>query len=830
MKLKHAIIEIMGRDDLKQVVADLEIDGVDRRSREAMAEVVSRARRATPADLLEYLVERQVKEVCESVGVSARGRRRALIQRLLDGSSETTPAERGAKQRSRRKRGGRKPHDAQAEAEENQGEVSWMAADEVKNSDNPQPALDVHVKDEESTAGGFQIRRTELVWPGKYDDAGNVAEAPRVSLPFQVIEAIQEGRSVRTGARQMTLPLFGEEPSGPEEDGWRNKLIWGDNLHVMGSLLQSFAGKIDLIYIDPPFLAGRDFKHSVVIGESRFVVEDSKIESLLQVKAYYDTWGRGLESYLQMLYSRLQLARELLSARGSIYVHMGPGISQYVQALLDEVFGPSNGIELVWKRTTAHADTRIYGTVHDALFFYWKTDERIWNQQYGPHDPAYLESKYRHTDSDGRRYRLDNITSPNPRPNMVYEWKGHSPPAMGWRYSKERMAELDAEGRIWYPDSKDKRPQLKRYLDESPGVPVSALWTDINPVNSQAGEDTGYDTQKPEALLERIIQSSSEEGALVADFFLGSGTTVAVAEKLGRRWIGCDLGRFAVHTARKRLLDLRVKDSHSLQERGCRPFEILNLGKYERKYWQGITFGDDRDEPDRAAIAAYVQFILELHHAMPVAGAHVHGRKGSALVHVGAVDAPVTISQIEQALVETKSKGARELHVLAWEWEMGLHDPLAKMAKTQHGVTLRLLNIPREAMDRRAVDAGDVQFFDLAYLEVEVKSAGKGVKAGKTACVRLKDFVIPNTDLIPEEVRNKIKKWSDYIDYWAIDWDFRDDTFTNQWQTYRTRKDRTLALESPTHTYEAAGAYRILVKVVDIFGNDTSHLLPWEAR
>ena len=196
-------------------------------------------------------------------------------------------------------------------------------------------------------------------------------------------------------------------------------------------------------------------------------------------------------------------------------------------------------------------------------------------------------------------------------------------------------------------------------------------------------------------------------------------------------------------------------------------------------------------------------------------------------MHVGAVDAPVTISQVEQALSECEERGARELHVLGWEWEMGLHDPLGKFAKAQHGVSLRLLNIPREVMDRRALEAGDVQFFDLAYLKVELKGGARGSRRVKA---KLENFVISNTDLIPEEVRKKVRKWSDYIDHWAVDWDFRDDTFINQWQTYRTLKDRKLVLESAEHTYDAPGVYRVLVKVVDIFGNDTSHLLSWKAK
>jgi hypothetical protein len=380
------------------------------------------------------------------------------------------------------------------------------------------------------------------------------------------------------------------------------------------------------------------------------------------------------------------------------------------------------------------------------------------------------------------------------------------------------MQALHDAGRLIY--TKNGVPEFKRYLDESEGIPIQSVWADINPVNSQATEDTGYDTQKPECLLERIVQTSSDEGCIVADFFCGSGTTLAVAEKLNRRWIGCDLGRFAIHTTRKRLLGIP----------DCKPFEILNLGQYERKHWQGVTFGDERPtEPGQAAVAAYVRFILDLYHAQPLPGTHVHGRKGGALVHVGAVDAPVTVSQINAALAETAAVGQSELHVLGWEWEMGMHDPVVQQAKQSHGVRLRLLNIPREVMERQAVDRGDVRFFDLAHLEADVEPDG-GKAGSRTIRVRLTDFVIPDTDLIPEEVRSKIRKWSDYVDYWAVDWDFQHDTFMNQWQAYRTRKVRKLDLESATHTYEQPGTYRVLVKVVDIFGNDTSRLLTWEAR
>ena len=334
---------------------------------------------------------------------------------------------------------------------------------------------------------------------------------------------------------------------------------------------------------------------------------------------------------------------------------------------------------------------------------------------------------------------------------------------------------------------------------------------------STANERVGFATQKPEKLLERIVSASTPLWALVADFFCGSGTMLAVAEKLGRRWIGCDLSRWAIHVTRKRLLGIE----------GCKPFEVLDLGKYERQYWQGVTFGDGKDKSvTEQALYDYLAFILKLYGAQPVAGMqHLHGRKGKAMVHVGAVDAPVTIGEISQALDECERLKQRELHVLGWEWEMGLAGPNNEYRKggpmhdeaRKKGVKLVLLQIPREVMEQQAVAKGDVRFFELAYLDLEIRKPAK-----RTVQIALKDFVIPNTELIPDDVRAKIKKWSDYIDYWAVDWDFQNDTFMQGWVAYRTCKQRKLPLVSDPHTYEKPGAYRILVKVIDIFGNDTS--------
>jgi adenine-specific DNA-methyltransferase len=662
---------------------------------------------------------------------------------------------------------------------------------------------------------GIEVTKTELVWPGKYSEGGTVKEVPHVSLPFQVIETVNESRATREAQKHAVQGTLFDVWEGKEGDtfeaGWSNKLIWGDNLLVMASLLEKFAGKIDLVYIDPPFATGADFSFRTEVGDG--AADVFKEQSLIEEKAYRDTWGRSPDSYLEMLTPRLVLIRELLSSRGSAYVHIGPQINHLVRCLLDEVFGGTNSRrEIIWKRVSARGHGNYYPATHDAILFYSKTDELTWNQLYEPLDAEYVADKYRFSDPGGRRYRKDNCLNQNPdRPNLTYDWKGH---VRTWRWTKEKMQELDKAGRLIY--TKSGLPEYKRYLDESLGTPLQSIWTDIPPVNSQADEDTGYDTQKPEGLLDRIIRASSNPGDLVADFFCGSGTALAVAEKLGRRWIGCDLGRWGMHVSRKRLLGIEK----------CKPFHVLNLGRYERQYWQGATFGYAKGTAVvEQALYEYLAFVLKLYGAQPLAGmVHLHGKKGRAMIHIGAVDAPVTIAEIDAALDECVKLRQRDLHVLGWEWEMGLYDLMVEAAKKK-SVKLSLFQIPREVMEQQATAKGDVHFFELAYLEADIKHTKK-----LTTRVTLSDFVIPNTELIQEDVRSKVKKWSDYIDYWAVDWNFQNDTFMQGWVTYRTRRERKLPLISDPHTYGKPGNYRILVKVIDIFGNDTSQAFDVEVK
>jgi DNA modification methylase len=613
----------------------------------------------------------------------------------------------------------------------------------------------------------IDITQPELVWPGKYDEHGNRVVNRGMALPFQVVETIKEGRASRAVGH--TTDLFAAKPSGQDE--WRNKLIWGDNQLVLASLMAEFAGKVDLIYIDPPFGTGSDFSFKVLVGDGDDPLP-GKEPSLMEEKAYRDTWGGGLSSYLSMLASRLELLRGLLSETGSIFVHLDVHVGPYVKVLMDEIFGRENfQNEIAWYYYNKMHDSRkrLLPKAFDQILYYVKSKQASYTYNALTEDRDEPVKQLKRVKVDGRM-----INARDENGNVIYQEKSTRTVDTVWRI------------RCLQPANK-------------------AEWVH-------------YDTQKPVDLIERVLAVASKPGDLVLDCFAGSGSTLVAAERNDRRWIGADLGRFAIHTTRKRLLETP----------DCKPFEVLNLGQYERKYWQGVNFGDERPaEQDVAAVAAYARFILDLYHAQPIAGTHVHGKKGAALVHVGAVDAPVTIREVNEAVAEVAALGQKELHVLGWEWEMGLHDPLAQQVQRSHQVKLRLLNIPREVMERQAVERGDVRFFDLAHLEAEIvpdKHAKRRVR------VKLANFVIPDTELIPDEVRAKIAKWSDYIDYWAVDWDFRHDTFMNQWQAYRTRANRKLALESDAHQYTEPGRYQVLVKVVDIFGNDTSQLLTWEVR
>ena len=377
------------------------------------------------------------------------------------------------------------------------------------------------------------------------------------------------------------------------------QLWYGDCLTVMRDHMK--LGSVDLIYLDPPFNSQREY-NAIYKDETGRPLPD-------QIEAFCDLWELDEEreralrtmpvlmresgiaddavefwrlwmnalrntqprllAYLSYMVERLLVMKGLLKPTGSVYLHCDPTASHYIKVMMDAIFGHDNfRNEIVWKRTSTHSDSKTWSRVSDTILFYSKGKRFTWNTPHAPHSDEYVANKYRHHDADGRLYRLDNMTSPNPRPNMMYEWKGYPSPTKGWRYSEATMAKLDAEGRIWYPRFKggeydtSRRPQLKRYLDEMKGGVMGNVWTDISPINSQARERLGYATQKPLPLLERIIRASSEPGDMVFDPFCGCATTLEAAHSLGRQWIGIDI---AIHAV-KRVARVRLQERLGLIE------------------------------------------------------------------------------------------------------------------------------------------------------------------------------------------------------------------------------------------------------------------------
>jgi site-specific DNA-methyltransferase (adenine-specific)/adenine-specific DNA-methyltransferase len=643
-------------------------------------------------------------------------------------------------------------------------------------------------------------REVELVWNGKTRDVCTTV------LPFQTLEHVDEPRA-ETKAQE---DLF--DSRGRQLRGWTNKLIWGDNKLILsslkaGALRQQIedAGGLKLIYIDPPFDVGADFSMDIEIGGETFHKEPNLLEQI----AYRDTWGRGADSFLAMLYERLILMHDLLAEDGSIYVHMGPNVAYAVEAAVREVFGgPGASATITWKRVTAHGDSQRWGVVHDTIMWWTKGDRFIWNPQYQPYDEEYLASKYTNKTPDGRVYRLDNLTSPNPRPNMMYEWRGCPSPAMGWRYEYATMERLYSEGSIEMPRKPGGRPQLRRFLQKGKGVPVGTVWADISPVNSQAKEDTGYATQKSEALLERILSASTQKGDLVADFFCGSGTSAAVAEKLGRKWITTDLGKFAIHTTRKRLIGVQREKKGAGHD--FRAFEVLNLGRYERQAY--LNVGGRLTEKQRAQALQqkeneFRDLILRAYKATGFGGLEgaqaqdgfFHGARNGRLVVIGPINLPVGRLFVEEVITECRKRGASRVDVLAFEFEMGLFPAVLEEARSK-GIDLAPKYIPAEVFDKRAVEKGQVVFHDVSFVEATPRYDKRSKRAVK---IELTDFSVYYTQGAAEaaiaamkEGKSEVmceqgqlykvskskegvvkkerltKRWTDWVDYWAVDFDY----------------------------------------------------------
>ena len=639
-----------------------------------------------------------------------------------------------------------------------------------------------------------ESRQVELLWNGKTTKTSNIV------LPFQSIEHIDEPRSEEKIEFQRSL----FDTSGQRVRGWSNKLIWGDNKFVLSSLQSGplreeieANGGIKLIYIDPPFDVGSDFNTTIEIGDSSF----EKAPTVLEEIAFRDTWGKGQDSFLAMIYDRLKLMHSLLANDGSIFVHCDYRLSGSLRIVLDEIFGKDNfRNEIIWfYPDTPGRSNNYFPRKHDSIFYFSKSNEHTF----------YADE-----------VRVEILEASKERYKSVRKLGG-----------KEYVGGVSADiGKV--PED---------------------VWR-LSTVKGNAKESQGYPTQKPEKLLERIIKSVTKEGEIIADFFAGSGTTVSVAEKLNRKWLTSDIGRFSINTTRKRMI--QVQRDKKENEEDFRSFEIYSIGSYSIK--------DEKKEDE------FRELVLQAYKAEKLNNSMFTGKKGSAYIAIGPQDLPCSRDFVDDMVQECINQGAVNLDVLSFEFGMGVV-PEAQEDALSKGVKLSLKYIPREVFDKRAVESNAVRFSEVGFLDVDIKT----LKKNREATVTLKDFSIfysqdtlqktgealgkgKSTVILDNGKILKISKdkagiikqeeiatnWMDWIDYWSIDFNYEDRpeliitegedgklqqvetgrfVFDNNWQSFKTR-DSELELTSATYQYPNSGTYKIAVKVIDVFGNDTTRV------
>lgn len=736
-------------------------------------------------------------------------------------------------------------------------------------------------------------REVELVWNGKTNEVTDIV------LPFQVIEQIDEPREEQDTKLQMGLFDFDER--GRQIKGWTNKLIWGDNKLILSSLKNGplreeieKEGGIKLIYIDPPFDVGADFSMDIEIGDEQLHKEPSVLEEL----AYRDTWGKGADSWIAMMYERLQLMRDLLSKDGCIYVHCDYRVNGYARLMMDEVFGKDNFRNEIYARRkikniqTQFDEVKQLNIAVDSIFWYSKI----------------IDTRFKVPQKKGGEQNLNqwnNFYNNADRPTLRYPLLGIELNKGQWRWTKDKADEAvknyqeyinNYANKMSLYDYWLKTGESKRFIKREQGstrcyywippkdeIDSDTYWGDIYAYDNSPGY---YPTQKAEPLLERIINSSSKQDDIILDVFAGSGTTLKVAEKLGRKWIGADLGKFAIHTSRKRLIETQ----RELKKEGknYRAFEILNLGKYERQHYIGINpnlSSDNQQKQAQKREKDFVDLILKAYKAERIDGFETfYGKKSGRMVSIGPINLPITRLFVEEVINECIEKKLTKADVLAFEFEMGLFPNIMDHAKDK-GIDLALKYIPPDVFDKRAVEKNQVVFHDVCYIEVKpiVKKGSVSVQlidfsvfynqesiaqvesllknGGNKVVVENGQIIKVSKDkdgIVSKEVLTK--KWTDWIDYWAVDFDFEnkkeiirvlkpdakpvqkrlvgeedptqldfsdyeekwtgDYIFENEWQSFRTKKNRDIELISISKQLNP-GRRKIAVKVVDIFGNDT---------
>lgn len=660
-----------------------------------------------------------------------------------------------------------------------------------------------------------------------------IEELPRIASEGRqeaqrIIERLSSGTRIGLQTNELVLPrkdvsgfFRGQVPNIPNAfnaalDGgsWMNRLVYGDNLLTMQALLAgdpqtglpSLRGKVDLIYIDPPFDSKANYRTPITLPNASFSQRPTVIEQF----AYADTWEEGTISYLKMIYPRLMLMKEMLSEKGSIYVHIDWHIGAYVKVVLDEIFGKENfRNEIIWKRGTvkgAKAVGNQFARNHDMILYYSKGNDYVYHTQYLPYSKEYIKQRYTKDDNDGRGPYTDQ--------------------AIGTR-SEDSLIEMEKDNRIFITSTGKRR--VKYYLSEAKGIAMDDSWNDISEVNSMAKENVGYATQKPEALLERIIKASSNEGDLVCDFFGGSGTTAAVAEKLGRRWITCDIGKPASLVMRKRFIDQEVN-----------PFLYQSIGDYQKEAFH--------NNKKLRRVGDLSQVVLGLFGALPFSPEQVSDRnfgyvKGTRnLVMVDSPNRLTTAATVRRA-VEAKASllggDWDKVIVLGWNFAFDISQAIEKYKNSN----VEVLVIPPDLLDKlskkgfkKLIADKTVRFSSLQYLvvnPVEVTVSGNGEDE---LDISLSNYVLLSPDNIPLDDKDKenLQKVMEQdplslIEYWSIDPDYDGDTFRSTWQDYRENVDND---SDPLHcVYSTRSAMphkderKVCVKAVDVFGFESQVIL-----
>lgn len=640
----------------------------------------------------------------------------------------------------------------------------------------------------------------------------------------QILEQLEGRNRVSLQTRELVIPSKAREGLDLRfDDGERvihapNRLIYGDNLLAMAALLAgdedspSLRGKIDLIYIDPPFDSKADYRTKIKLPGTTI---DQK-PTVLEQFAYSDTWSDGTASYVAMIVPRLVLMRELLAETGSIYVHIDYRVAHYLKIILDEVFGRESFVnEVIWPGAIgdSSAKNKKFIKSHDTIFFYRKNPKKIvWNEVFQAH--AGSNKKRLKTDEAGQ-YRLGPIDNPGGGGYVYDLGLGEKPPAGGYRMPKETALEWLEEGILWVKAG--RVPQKKIYLNPE-GVRSRDVWSDVQTL--QKGETTGYGTQKPGRLLERIIQASSDEGDLVADFFVGSGTTAAVAERLGRCWVVTDLGKPSTMIVRKRLIDQDAK-----------PFLYQAIGDYQVEQARS-TLGRSFRVGDLAKVVLDLFGALPLPHEENVNGSLGRLPGTRTLVLADSPSRLTTISTLKRAqgYREAKMGGFDKVVVLGWNFAAGIGQDIADL----NDPNLEVLVIPPDLLDRLKKKGADklgseVRFSSLQYLEAKVVSRTSD-GSRESLAVELQNYILLSPDAINLDQANRAKLQEvmnseplALIEYWAVDPDYDGEVFRSVWQDYRGNTENdgdelrvvtTAVLDLP----RVDGPRTVCVRAVDVFG------------